>query len=45
MGSYAVERFSVDRLIDLIPDAIEERMLGFHQMTAFEALVQVEERV
>ncbi len=45
MGSFTVERFSVDRLIDLTHDAIEERMLGFHEMTAFEAHVQVEERV
>ncbi len=45
MGSFAVERFSVERFIDLTPEAIEERMLSFHEMTAFEPYAQVEERV
>ena len=45
MGSFAVERFSVERFIDLTPEAIEERMLRFHEMTAFQAYAQVEERV
>ena len=45
MGSFAVERFSVDRFIDLTPEAIEERMLRIHEMTAFQTYTQVEERV
>ena len=45
MGAFTVESFSVDRLIDLTPDTIEERMLEFHEMTAFEAHIEVEERV
>ncbi len=45
MGSFAVERFSVDRLIDLTPETIEERVLSFHEMTTFEAHVEVEQRV
>ena len=45
MGAFTVESFSVDRLIDLTPDTIEERMLEFHEMTAFEAHREVEERV
>ena len=45
MGSFAVERFSVDCFIDLTTEAIEERMLRFHEMTAFQRYAQVEERV
>jgi len=45
MGSFAVERFSVDRFIDLTPDAIEARMAQFHEMTAFQSHAQVEARV
>ena len=45
MGAFTVESFSVDRLIDLTPYTIEERMLEFHEMTAFEAHIEVEERV
>ncbi len=45
MGSFAVERFSVGGLIDLTPEAIAERMSSFHEMTAFEAHVEVEQRV
>ena len=45
MGSFAVERFSVERFIHLTPEAIEERMARFHEMTAFQAYAQVEERV
>jgi sugar/nucleoside kinase (ribokinase family) len=36
MGSFAVERFSVDRLIDLDMPAIEQRVSHFRDMTAFE---------
>ena len=45
MGSFAVERFSVERFVDLTPSAIEARMAHFHDMTAFQAHAQVEERV
>ncbi len=45
MGSFAVERFSVDRLIDLPTDAIEARMEQFREMTAFETDGVVEQRV
>lgn len=36
MGSFAVERFSVDRFRDLTADAIGERVRTFREMTAFE---------
>jgi len=39
MGSYAVERFSVDRLIDLPFGDIEVRMAQFRDITAFETHV------
>ncbi len=45
MGSFAVERFSVDRLIDLPTDAIEARMEQFRDMTAFETHGVAEQRV
>lgn len=39
MGSYAVERFSVDRLVDLPFADIELRMAQFRDITAFETHV------
>lgn len=36
MGSYAVERFSVDRLRDLDANQVAERVREFRDMTAFE---------
>lgn len=36
MGSFAVERFSVERLKDLSPPEIEERVRQFRRMTDFE---------
>jgi sugar/nucleoside kinase (ribokinase family) len=36
MGSFAVERFSLDRLRDLSSAEIEERVRSFRQMTEFE---------
>lgn len=45
MGSFAVERFSVDRLIDLPRPLVDQRLQEFHEMTAFETHVEVEQRV
>lgn len=36
MGSFAVERFSVDRFRGLRPDEVEERVRSFRQMTTFD---------
>ncbi len=36
MGSFACERFSVDRLKDLTPEEVEERVRAFREMTVFE---------
>lgn len=36
MGSFAVERFSVDRLVDLTTSEIQTRVASFREMTAFE---------
>lgn len=36
LGSFAVERFSVDRLVDLRMDSVHERVAAFREMTAFE---------
>jgi sugar/nucleoside kinase (ribokinase family) len=41
MGSFAVERFSVDRFQDLTVDEIEERVRHFREMMAFELLLPV----
>ena len=38
LGSFAVERFGVDRLIDLRPDEVHDRVRSFWQLTAFEHL-------
>lgn len=40
LGSFAVEAFSVDRLKDLRPDQIAERVRQFRAMTAFELEVE-----
>ncbi len=39
MGSFAVEEFSVRRLVDLPPADIERRLLRFREITAFETHV------
>ena len=36
LGSYAVEAFSVDRLKDLTPDRVMDRIRKFREITAFE---------
>lgn len=36
MGSFAVERFSIERFVDLAPSEIHERVRAFREMTAFE---------
>jgi sugar/nucleoside kinase (ribokinase family) len=36
MGSFAVERFSVERFRDLTSEEIEERVKAFREMTVFE---------
>jgi sugar/nucleoside kinase (ribokinase family) len=36
LGSFAVERFSVDRFKDLTADEVEERVRAFREMTVFE---------
>jgi sugar/nucleoside kinase (ribokinase family) len=45
MGSFAVERFSVERFIDLTPEEIQERVRTFREMTAFEFAVATEAHV
>jgi sugar/nucleoside kinase (ribokinase family) len=40
MGSYAVEQFSIDRLVDLPFADIEVRMVQFREITAFETHVR-----
>lgn len=39
LGSFACERFSVERLEELAPDEIEERVEEFRKLTAFETRV------
>ena len=36
LGSFAVERFGVERLISLKPEEIQQRVGAFRTMTAFE---------
>jgi sugar/nucleoside kinase (ribokinase family) len=36
LGSFAVERFSVERFRDLAPEEIEDRVRAFREMTVFE---------
>ena len=38
LGSFAVERFSIDRLRDLTNDEIQERVATFRELTAFDHL-------
>jgi sugar/nucleoside kinase (ribokinase family) len=45
MGSYVVEQFSVNRLVDLPLHDIERRVVEFREITAFEAQVPAEEHV
>jgi hypothetical protein len=39
MGSFAVERFGVDRFVDLRHDEVKERVRLFREFTAFEDAV------
>jgi sugar/nucleoside kinase (ribokinase family) len=41
LGSFAVEAFSVDRLIGLDPQAVTDRIRQFREMTSFELEVEV----
>ena len=41
LGSFAVERMGVNRLIDLEMDEIEERVTRFRELTAFEQAIAV----
>jgi sugar/nucleoside kinase (ribokinase family) len=41
LGSFAVERFGVERLVDLSFDEIDDRVLRFRELTAFEQPVPV----
>jgi sugar/nucleoside kinase (ribokinase family) len=45
MGSFAVERFSVERFRDLTADEIDRRVQQFRDMTLFELLVEEEAHV
>ena len=36
MGSFAVEKFSIDRLLEITPDAIRRRVADFHRLVVFE---------
>ena len=45
LGSFAVERFSVDRLIGLTREEIEERVRHFRELTSFEAALVVDPHV
>jgi sugar/nucleoside kinase (ribokinase family) len=36
MGSFAVEKFSVDRLLEITPDDIRRRVSEFHRLVVFE---------
>ncbi len=36
LGSFAVERFSIERLVEIRPDEVRERVRAFREMTAFE---------
>jgi sugar/nucleoside kinase (ribokinase family) len=42
MGSFAVERFSVERLLSLTPGEIERRVRDFHRLVAFDAELPVD---
>lgn len=45
MGSFAVERFSVERFKDLAPEEIEARVRSFREMTSFQLVVPEEASV
>jgi sugar/nucleoside kinase (ribokinase family) len=45
MGSFAVERFSVNRLVELPFADVEQRMVSFRDITAFETHVAAAEHV
>ena len=36
MGSFAVEKFGVDRLVDLTAREVHDRVCKFQELTAFE---------
>ena len=36
MGSFAVEKFSIDRLLEITPDDIRRRVADFHRLVVFE---------
>jgi sugar/nucleoside kinase (ribokinase family) len=36
MGSFAVEKFSIQRLLDVTPDEIRARVAAFHRLVAFD---------
>jgi sugar/nucleoside kinase (ribokinase family) len=36
MGSFAVEKFSIDRLLEITPEEIKQRVRDIHQLTSFE---------
>ena len=40
IGSYSVERFSIDRFRDLTAREVDERVEEFRNMTAFETRVE-----
>ncbi len=37
MGSFAVEKFSVDRLLEIVPADVDRRVREFHRLVSFEA--------
>ena len=41
MGSFAVERFSIQRLLEIDTQALRERVREFHRLVAFEQEVPV----
>lgn len=41
LGSFAVEKFSVERLIDLQPDEVQSRVRSFRELTAFDHIALV----
>jgi sugar/nucleoside kinase (ribokinase family) len=45
LGSYACERFSIDRFRDLSDQSVHDRVEEFRRITAFETPVSVEEHV
>ena len=36
MGSFAVEKFSIERLLEITPEDIKQRVREIHQLTSFE---------